>query len=196
MRQKDMNDTKGQAKKQSQEENARMGFDINTDENQSGTTHLNDPVSDEPDVEKLRAELDDSKDKLLRKVAEFDNFRKRSHKEKIELIQTAGKEVIIDLLEVLDDVERAEKQLETSDNINELKEGLKLVFNKLRNILAAKGLEPMVTIHQDFNPDLHEAITEIPASTEKLKGKVLDEIAKGYYLNEKIIRHAKVVVGK
>jgi molecular chaperone GrpE len=136
------------------------------------------------------------KDKYIRKVAEFENFKKRSLKERMELIQTAGKEVIIDLLEVLDDCERAEKQLNTSEDINQVKEGVMLVFNKLRSILTAKGLKPMETINQDFNPDMHEAITEIPASTEELKGKVIDEVQKGYYLNDKIIRFAKVVVGK
>jgi len=170
--------------------------DINTDENQSGTTHLNEPVSDESDLEKLRAELEESKDKYLRKVAEMDNLRRRTAKERIELIQTAGRDVITDMLNVLDDCDRAQKQLETSDNAELIKEGVMLVFNKLRNSLQARGVKAMETLHQEFNPDLHEAVTEIPAATEELKGKVVDEIMKGYYLNDKIIRHAKVVVGK
>ncbi len=140
--------------------------------------------------------MDEQKDKFLRKVAEFDNFKRRNAKERIDLIQTAGKEVIIDLLDVLDDCDRAQKQMESSENVNETKEGVMLVFNKLRNILSAKGLRPMESINQEFNPDMHEAITEIPAPSKELKGKVLDEIQKGYYLNDKIIRFAKVVVGK
>lgn len=172
------------------------GFDINTDENQSGTTHLNEPLTEENEIEKIKAELADVNDKYLRKVAEFDNFRKRSIKEKMDLIQTAGKDVIIDLLEVLDDCERAQKQIETLTDAKEMKEGVLLVFNKLRNILQARGLKPMECLNESFNPDLHEAITEIPAPSEDLKGKILDEVMKGYYLNEKIIRHAKVVVGK
>jgi len=171
-------------------------IDINTDESLSGTSHLNEPVEEESELEKLKAELEDQKDKFIRKVAEFDNFRRRSAKEKVELIQTAGKEVITDLLDVLDDCDRAQKQIEKSEDNKEIKDGVLLVFNKLRNILSAKGLKPMQTIHEEFNPDLHEAITEISAPNDKLKGKILDEVVKGYYLNDKIIRHAKVVIGK
>ena len=170
-------------------------IDINTDESLSGTSHLNEPVGEESELEKLKAELEDQKDKFVRKVAEFENFRKRSAKERVELIQTAGREVITDLLDVLDDCDRAQKQIEKSEDNKEIKDGVLLVFNKLRNILSAKGLKPMQTTHKEFNPDLHEAITEIPAPTKELKGKILDEIVKGYYLNDKIIRHAKVVVG-
>jgi molecular chaperone GrpE len=171
-------------------------IDINTDESLSGTSHLNEPVEEESELEKLKAELEDQKDKFVRKVAEFENFRRRSAKERVELIQTASKEVITDLLDVLDDCERAQKQIEKSEDNKEIKDGVLLVFNKLRNILSAKGLKQMQTIHEEFNPDLHEAITEIPAPTEQLKGKILDEVVKGYYLNDKIIRHAKVVIGK
>jgi len=171
-------------------------IDINTDESLSGTSHLNEPVSEESELEKVRAELEEQKDKFVRKVAEFDNFKRRNARERIELIQTAGKEVIVDLLDVLDDCDRAQKQIENTEDITEIKEGVLLVFNKLRNTLYARGLKPMETIHQEFNPDLHDAITEIPAPSDDLKGKVLDEIVKGYYLNDKIIRHAKVVVGK
>ncbi len=166
------------------EENS--GVDINTDENQG---------TGESELEKLKAELDASKDKYLRLVAEFDNFRRRSAKERIETIQTAGREVINDLLDVLDDSDRAQKQLDKSED-KPVKEGVTLVFNKLRNVLQAKGLKPMDSIGKDFDTDLHEAITEIPAPTKELQGKVVDEVVKGYYLNDKIIRHAKVVVGK
>lgn len=193
MRQKDMKEAKEQAKMQQTEES---GVGINSDENISGTTHLNEPLINEPELETLRNELGEMKEKFIRKVAEFENFKKRNLKERMELIQTAGKEVIVDLLEVLDDCERAEKQLNTSEEESQAKEGVMLVFNKLRTILSAKGLKPMETINTDFNPDIHEAITEILAPSEKQKGKVIDEIQKGYYLNDKIIRYAKVVVGK
>jgi molecular chaperone GrpE len=171
-------------------------IDINTDENQSGTSHLNEPMTDHSELEKVQTELEDMKDKYLRKVAEFDNVKRRQAKERIELIQTAGKEVITDLLDVLDDCDRAQKQMEKSDDPKEIKEGVMLVFNKLRSILQAKGLKAMTTINEEFNPDLHEAITEIPAPTEKQKNKIVDEVMKGYYLNDKIIRYAKVVIGK
>jgi len=191
MRQKDMKEANERAKMQNAEE-PEVG--INADENMGGTTHLSEPVIDEPELETLRNELGEMKDKFIRKVAEFENFKKRSLKERMELIQTAGKEVIVDMLEVLDDCERAEKQMSTLDE--KAKEGVMLVFNKLKSLLTAKGLKPMETITKEFNPDIHEAITEVPASTEDQKGKVIDEIQKGYYLNDKIIRYAKVVVGK
>lgn len=171
------------------------GMDINTDENLSGTTHLNEPVAEESELEKIKAELEESKDKYLRKVAEFENFKRRNAKERIELIQTAGKDVITDLLDVLDDCDRAQKQLQAAEGNDAVKEGVMLVFNKLRNTLQAKGVKVMETLNQEFNPDLHEAITEIPAPSEEMKGKIIDEVMKGYYLNDKIIRHAKVVVG-
>jgi molecular chaperone GrpE len=171
-------------------------FDINTDENLSGTTHLNEPVGEEADLEKTIAELEELKDKFIRKVAEFDNYKRRSAKERIELIQTAGRDVITDLLDVLDDCDRAQKQLDNSDDPQAIKEGVLLVFTKLRNTLQGKGLKAMDTKNQEFNSDLHDAITEIEAPKEELKGKIIDEVMKGYYLNDKIIRHAKVVVGK
>ena len=171
-------------------------MDINADENISGTIHLNEPVSQESELEKLRDEIGTLKDKFVRQVAEFDNFRKRNAKERVELIQTAGKEVISSLLEVMDDCERAERQIASAQDIAVIKEGVQLVFQKLRNILQAKGLKVMESTGHDFNPDIHEAITEIPAPDSSLKGKVIDEVEKGYYLNDKIIRFAKVVVGK
>lgn len=188
-----MKEDQEQAKMQQPEE-AEVG--INADENLSGTTHLNEPVTTEPELETLRQDIGEMKDKYIRKVAEFENYKKRSLKERMDLIQTAGKEVIIDLLEVLDDLERAEKQISRSGETDQLGEGVALVFNKLKSVLAAKGLKPMETINNDFDPDIHEAITEIPAPKPELKGKVIDEIQKGYYLNDKIIRYAKVVVGK
>jgi molecular chaperone GrpE len=194
MQKKNMNKEAKFDPDESRENNGNI--DINTDESQSGSSHLNEPVAEETEIEKMKEELQEQKDKYLRKSAEFENFKRRSAKEKMELIQTAGKEVIIDMLDVLDDCDRAQKQIENSEDIKEIKEGVLLVFNKLRNRLAARGLKPMETIHQEFNPDLHDAITEIPAPTDDLKGKIIDEVVKGYYLNDKIIRHAKVVVGK
>jgi molecular chaperone GrpE len=175
MSQKDMKETKEQAKKQ-EDAPIEGNMDINEDENMSGSTHLNDPVTEESEIDKLQNELADLKDKFIRKVAEFDNFRKRSSKEKIELIQTAGKEVITDLLVVLDDFSRAEKQMENTEDIEQLKEGMKLIITKFKNQLIAKGLKPMEALNSDFNPDLHEAITEIPAPNEEQKGKVIDEV--------------------
>lgn len=188
MKQKDFN------KEHEQPDNGG-DIDLNVDENVSGDQHLSDPMTDETENDLLRAELAEAKDKYLRLIAEFDNFKRRNAKERIELIQTAGKEVITDMLDVLDDSERAQKGFEVTDDLQHAKEGAQLVFTKLRNTLLSKGLKEMEAKGKEFNPDLHEAITEIEAG-EKSKGKVVDEVQKGYYLNDKIIRFAKVVVGK
>ncbi|RYZ23344.1 MAG: nucleotide exchange factor GrpE [Chitinophagaceae bacterium] len=168
---------------------------INVDDNTPGDQHLNEPVAEESELERIKMQLDEKNDQYLRLAAEFDNFKRRTAKERVELIQTAGKDVIQSLLEVLDDAGRAEEQLDKTEDVGQIKEGIRLVFTKLRNTLATRGLKPMETKGQEFNADLHEAITEIPAGDE-MKGKVVDEVTKGYYLNEKIIRFAKVVVGK
>lgn len=172
------------------------GIDINADESRKGTTDVANPAENDSELEKIKAELNEIKDKYLRQAAEFENFKRRNARERVELIQTAGKEVITEMLNVLDDCDRAQKQFDANGDIKTMKEGVLLVFNKLRNTLAARGLKPMETINQEFNADLHEAITEIPAPAPGLAGKVIDEVVKGYYLNDKIIRHAKVVVGK
>ncbi len=170
-------------------------IDINADSDIPGTNHLSNPEQTKL-TEKLQEELDEQKDKYIRLFAEFDNYKRRSAKERIELIQTAGREVITSMLDVLDDCDRAEKQLQTSNDIEQIKQGVQLVFGKLRNIMQSKGLKAMESIHTSFDVEKHEAITEIPAPNEELKDKILDEVQKGYYLNDKIIRFAKVVVGK
>jgi molecular chaperone GrpE len=170
--------------------------ELNGDDSVPGTQHLEDQVTDDSELDKANAALAESKDKYLRLVAEFENFRRRNAKERMELIQTAGKDLMQSLLVVLDDMDRASKQMETSEEVATIKEGVSLVFNKLRNTLQQKGLKKMESAEQAFDPELHEAITEIPAPSSSLKGKVVDEVEPGYYLNDKLIRHAKVVVGK
>lgn len=156
-----------------------------------------EPIVEEISVEdKLRHELSSFKDQYLRLVAEFDNFRKRTAKEKEDARLLANKDIMQSLIAVLDDSERANKTFETATDMAAVKEGVNLILTKLNAILTAKGLKPMDTpIGADFDADLHEGITEIPAPTEALKGKVVDVIEKGYYLNDKLVRHAKVVVG-
>jgi molecular chaperone GrpE len=171
-------------------------MDINTDENVAGTSYLDSRVEEDSETDKLREELQQQKDKYLRLVAEFDNAKKRHARERIEWMQTAGKEIITSLLDVLDDADRAEKQLQKSDDLVQIKEGVQLVFNKLRTTLQNKGLRTMESINKVFDVEEHDAITEIPTPDDNLKGKVVDELQKGYFLNDKIIRHAKVVVGK
>lgn len=148
------------------------------------------------ELDLVKKELEEQKEKFIRLYADFDNFKRRNAKERVELIQTAGREVIQSLLEVMDDCDRAEKQMQKSDDVAQIKEGIQLVFAKLRNTMQAKGLKEMKTIGEEFNADFHEAITEIPVPDEHMKGKVVDEVEKGYTLNDKIIRFAKVVVGK
>ncbi len=180
------------------QDNAAEMSDLNfsTDENAAGTSFLNDGVEEEGEIEKLNEQLAEQKDKYLRLLAEFDNFRRRTAKENLEIRQTAGRDVITSLLDVLDDSERAERQIQKTDDVAQIREGVTLVFDKLRKTLQSKGLKAMESINTAFDVEKHEAITEIPAPTDKLKGKVLDEVQKGYYLNDKLIRFAKVVVGK
>ncbi len=147
------------------------------------------------ELDKLKAEVKEAGDKYMRLYAEFDNFKRRTTKERIEMLQTAGKDVIVSFLPVIDDFERALKSMETATDVSAIKEGINLVNNKLKNILQQKGLKEMSAKGEAFDADIHEAITNIPAPAEELKGKVIDEVEKGYYLNDKVIRFAKVVVG-
>lgn len=169
--------------------------DINTDENVAGTHHLNQDLEEDDPLEKANIELQEQKDKYLRLLAEFDNYKRRSARERVELSQTAGKEIIISLLDVLDDCDRAEKQLQKENNTKDLS-GVFLVFSKLRNLLQSRGLKAMESLHTEFDVEKQEAISEVPAPSPELRGKVVAEVMKGYYLNDKIIRFAKVIVGK
>ncbi len=146
--------------------------------------------------EDLAEELQQLKDKYLRLFAEFDNYKKRTARERLDLIRTASQDLVIALLPVLDDFDRAKKNTEGKDANEAFSEGVELVYQKLQSTLKNKGLKPMDTSNNEFDPELHEAITKIPAPNKKLKGKIIDYIEKGYYLNDKIIRHAKVVIGE
>ncbi len=171
-------------------------MDINSDSEMPGDSHLNDPLGEENlAVEKLEQQLEEQKDKFLRQAAEFENFKRRTAKERMELLQTAGKEIVNSLLDVLDDCDRAEAQMEKTDDIEQVRQGTVLVFNKLRSILQQKGLKEMESMGAEFDVEKHEAITQIEAGAA-LEGKVADVMQKGYYLNDKLIRFAKVVVGK
>ncbi len=161
-----------------------------------------DPVSDstseisalQEKADSLQKSLDETNDKFLRLFSEFDNYRKRVSRERIELTKTASESVIIALLPVLDDLERASSMsAETNDNDAE-KEGITLIYNKFKSILRQKGVEEIVAIGEDFDTDYHDAITHIEAKDKKEKGKIIEEIQKGYLLNGKVIRHARVIV--
>jgi len=174
----------------------------NTSENATENVENTDATANEteqaPELtaeEKLQAEVQQLNDKYLRLYAEFDNYKRRTQKERVELLQTAGKDVIVSLLPILDDFDRALKAMESATEVAPVKEGILLVNNKLKSTLAQKGLKDVESINQPFDTDFHEAITNIPAPTEDLKGKVIDEVEKGYTLNDNVIRFAKVVVG-
>jgi len=158
-------------------------------------TENSNPVSDSV-VSELTQEIADLKDKNLRLMAEFDNFRKRTLKEKSELILNGGEDVLKKLLPLVDDFERALKAMETSTDAQAIKEGLDLIYVKLIAYLNENGVQAIPTENEAFNTDLHEAITTFPAPSEELKGKIIDCVSKGYTLREKVIRYSKVVVGE
>ena len=165
--------------------------DIQEGQNDDITEGTAQQAEDQGASKKLKDELAEAKDKYLRLYAEFENFRRRTAKEKLELISTANEQVIKSLLPVTDDFDRAEKALK--DAAPKESEGIVLVLNKFRKILEQNGLKIMDTSSGNFDPDLHEAITQIPSPDKS--GKIIDVVEKGYLLNEKVIRHAKVVVG-
>ncbi|MCB0645602.1 MAG: nucleotide exchange factor GrpE [Saprospiraceae bacterium] len=163
---------------------------------QQETVDIEENKGQSDEIADLKAQVEESKDKYLRLFAEFDNYRKRTMKEALDVRQTAAKDTIISLLPVLDDFERAKKLSDHENSTEVFSEGVSLVYQKLFSTLEAKGLKAMESNGEVFNPEFHEAITEIPAPNEDMKGKIIDTVERGYFLNGKIIRYAKVVVGK
>ena len=149
----------------------------------------------EEQLEAANAEIASLKDQLLRKIAEFDNYRKRTIKEKTDLILNGGEKTIVTILPVIDDMERALKNMKEADDVNAVLEGVELIYKKFMDILGKQGVSVIETKEADFDVDLHEAVAQLPAPTPELKGKVMDCTLTGYKLNEKVIRHAQVVVG-
>ena len=173
----------------------------NADEQpQNEQTEESAPLSHEEQLEKeledAKATIEDQKDKYLRLSAEFDNYRKRTLKEKAELILNGGEKSLSSILPVIDDFERAIKTMESAQDVAAVKEGVELIYNKFIAVLAQNGVKVIETAEQPLNTDFHEAIAVVPAPTEALKGKILDCVQTGYTLNDKVIRHAKVVVGE
>ena len=182
--------------------------EVKSEENEKiNTVNIDEVTEESPEVEieekeelseleQKKAELAESKDKYLRLYSEFENYRRRTSKEKLDLIQTANEGLISALLPIIDDFERAEKSAGEDADLKSVREGMSLIANKFNNILTQKGLKAMESDQGiDFDPELHEAITQIPAPSKKLKGKVVDVIEKGYLLGDKVIRFAKVVTG-
>ncbi len=164
-------------------------------ENDETTVESSNSDNTNDTVKAMEDKVAELNDKYLRLFAEFDNFKKRTATERIELVKTASKDIMAALLPVLDDFDRAKKASENESSGEVFTEGVTLVYNKLQSVLKNKGLESMESDGEAFNAEFHEAITEIPAG-DAMKGKVIDTVEKGYFLNQKIIRYAKVVVGK
>jgi len=172
------------------------GFDDVNNENGQAVVPEAEEVENVPTAaDVLKEELATANDRYLRLYAEFDNFRRRTIKEREDARKMEGKDLIVSLLPVLDDFDRALRSMENATDVVPVKEGVNLIQNKLKNTLTQKGLKEMESIGNPFDPELHEAITNIPAPTEEWKGKVIDEMEKGYYLNDKVVRFAKVIVG-
>ena len=148
------------------------------------------------ELEKANEQIEEQKDKYLRLSAEFDNYRKRTMKEKAELILNGGEKSISSILPIVDDFERALKNMETATDVAAVKEGVELIYNKFMSVLGQNGVKVIETKEQPLDTDYHEAIAVIPAPNEALKGKILDCVQTGFILNDKVIRHAKVVVGE
>ena len=165
-------------------------------EQAEGTAPLTHEEELEKELEKAQEALEEQKDKYLRLSAEFDNYRKRTLKEKAELILNGGEKSLGSILPVVDDFERAIKTMETATDVNAVKEGVELIYNKFMAVLAQNGVKVIETKDQPLDTDFHEAIAVIPAPSEAQKGKILDCVQTGYTLNDKVLRHAKVVVGE
>ncbi len=178
------------------EETQQNAQNIGGEPSETGDNETKLPESGATQITQLEEQLAEMNDKYLRLFSDFDNYRKRTARERVELVKTAGEDFFKAVLPVIDDFERGLKAMnENQNDISSLKEGVELIFNKFINILTARGLQPIVCEGQHFNDDLHEAVTSIPAPQDDLKGKVVDVLEKGYLLNEKVIRYAKVVVG-
>ena len=148
------------------------------------------------EIEDLNLKIIELTDKYLRFSAEFDNYKKRTLKEKMEIIKAGGENILIGILPVIDDFERAIISMNQTEDINAVKEGINLIYSKFKEFIFQKGIKEIESKNQEFNTDLHEALTKIPAPEEALKGKVVDVIQKGYFLNDKVIRFSKVVIGE
>lgn len=181
-----------------QDENVSDNATLNENDNTQNDSEQAAETKELTEAEKLaEAELKvaELQDKYLRQLAEFDNYRKGTMKEKAELILNGAEKTITAILPILDDMERALKNMETAEDVAAVKEGVDLIMQKFIKVLENQGVKKIDTDNADFNTDLHEAIAQIPAPTEEMKGKVIDCVQTGYTLNEKVIRHSKVAVG-
>lgn len=178
-----------------QEKDEVVAAEESSEKQENQEQPVEEQAEEKDPLAELQEKYDQLNDKYLRMYSEFENFRRRTAKERLELMKSAGEDVFKLLLPIIDDFERARTNMETAEDVPSVKEGVELIYNKLIKELENKGLKPMETKGETFDSEIHEAITQIPAPSDDLKGKVVDEIEKGYFLNEKVIRYAKVVVG-
>ncbi len=162
----------------------------------SGSEELSDAIIEVNDpLSKLEADLTSANDKYLRLYSEFENYKRRVSKDRIEQSKMAAADIFLSFLPIIDDLERALKSLEDAKDNKSVKEGVKLIYSKIKNITDSKGLKEMEAVGMPFDPELHDAIANVPASADDQKGKVIEETEKGYFLNDRVLRHAKVIVG-
>lgn len=199
MSKKEKEQAKGEEIKQQETQvEAENGADSTEAEAQSAEADEQETKEETPDdkIAALQAELDKAKKEYLFLMAEFDNYRKRTLKEKADLIKNGGEKAMLDLLPVVDDFERAIDAIDKSDDVDSLKDGVGLIYNKFLKYLESQQVKPMESTGNDFDADIYEAVTTFPAPDESMKGKVIDTVQKGYTINDKVLRHAKVVVGQ
>jgi molecular chaperone GrpE len=170
--------------------------ETNLEKNEENTTSPNEESLELTIEQDLTNQLAEQKDKFLRLFAEFDNYKKRMAKDRLDYMSTAGKDVVVDMLPILDDFERAMKAFQNSEDLSAIKEGLTLIYDKMNKTFERKGIKKIEAIGNLFDAEKHEAITEIPIGDESKKGYVVDEVESGYTMNDKIVRFSKVVVGK
>ena len=169
--------------------------EANTENQHDQNAVVSEPEPEKDPLDELQDQYNQLNDKYLRLYSDFENFRKRTARERLDLMKTGGEDVFKLMLPIIDDFERAQANMATATDVPSVKQGVELIYHKLIKEMETKGLKPMVTIGEVFDSEFHEAITQIPAPSKKMKGKVVDEVEKGYFLHDKVIRFAKVVVG-
>lgn len=184
------------AQEQAEELNVPSQKEIKEEKDEKKKDKSSEKENVEDQIEELGQKLLEMNDKYIRLSAEFDNYRKRTLKERMELTKNAGEQILMGILPVMDNFERAMASMEKTTDVQALKEGVELIYLNFKTFLQQNGVKEIECVQSDFNTDVHEAVTKIPAPTEDLKGKVVDCIQKGYYLNDKVVRFAKVVVGE
>lgn len=195
LKEEELNETQQDAQQTSSQTEQNETNEAAQEKNADASEPVTEEQTIEEQLEAANKEIANLKDQLLRKIAEFDNYRKRTIKEKTDLILNGGEKTITTILPVIDDMERALKNMQNAEDVSAVVEGVELIYKKFMDILAKQGVSVIDTKEADFDVDLHEAIAQVPAPTPELKGKIMDCTLTGYKLNEKVIRHAQVVVG-